>query len=67
MNNTQPPNITRALVTGGVMAGVGVGGFLVLYLSLSGMEQLPRLLIALCVPPVILSFIIGGYILRRRA
>jgi len=53
----------------GVTLGVGgVALFVVIWLLLenAGLEQIPRLLISLCLPPAIMAGLIGGYMLLAR-
>lgn len=68
---TSPLNrrtLSRASVLG---VGLSVGGialFVILWLVLGnlGLEQIPRLLISLCLPPAVMAGLIGGYILLVR-
>lgn len=70
MNNSpfNKENLSRASTLG---ISLGVGGialFVVLWLVLEGfgVEQIPRLLIALCLPPALIAGAIGGYMLLVR-
>lgn len=68
MAETPPPNLTRALLAGLVLAGLGVALFLLIFFGLgnAGMDDLPRLLLAMLLPPVILAVLIAGYWLLSR-
>lgn len=63
-----PQNLTQALVIGGILAILGVGAFLALFVVMgnAGVENSQRLLIALCLPPVIIGIIMGLYALLFR-
>lgn len=63
MGNSQPPNLSKALVAGGVLAVAGIGLFLLLYFGLGIVDAMPRLLVSLCVPPLVIGVLIGGYVL----
>jgi hypothetical protein len=65
-NSENPLNITRWLMGGAVLAGLGVGLFLLIFFALNGVDQLTRLVIALCVPPLVMVVLLGGYILLIR-
>jgi hypothetical protein len=65
-NSENPLNITRWLMGGAVLAGLGVGLFLLIFFALNGVDQLTRLVIALCVPPLVMVVLLGGYILLTR-
>jgi hypothetical protein len=65
-NNTGPvikQGLSKATVIGAVMAVGGIVLFMVLYLVLGnmGVQASMRILIALCVPPIIMAVLIGGY------
>jgi peptidoglycan/LPS O-acetylase OafA/YrhL len=62
-NSQNAPNLMRWLMGGAALAGLGVGLFLVIYFALSGVDPLPRLMIALCAPPLAMVMLLGGYIL----
>jgi lipopolysaccharide export LptBFGC system permease protein LptF len=48
---------------------VGVGLFFLLWQVMgdAGVEQFPRLIIAMCVPPMLIAVLVGVYILIFRA
>lgn len=61
MNNNR---LMRALVIGAVMAVGAVGLFLFLYLVvLAGADNSTKLMASLCVPPLVLALMVGGYFL----
>lgn len=72
MTNTPNPlnkqSLSRASVVGVGLAGLGIALFLILWFVLgqSGMETLPRLIVALCVPPAVIATLIGAYVLFIR-
>lgn len=59
--------LTMGLIFGMVMAGGGVGLFLLLYgVIFAGMPDSTRLLLSLFIPPLVISVIMGGiYIVRQ--
>lgn len=70
MNNSplNKENLSRASILG---IGLGVSAillFIALWFVLGslGVEQIPRILIALCLPPAIIAGAIGGYMLLAR-
>ncbi|NJR12945.1 hypothetical protein HC776_03610 [bacterium] len=64
MNSTPPANrLLKASVIGVGLAVLGIGLFVALYFGMSGVEALPRLLLALCVPPLAIGVLVGGYAL----
>jgi hypothetical protein len=73
MSSNPPPDsksapLTPALAAGAVLAAAAVGLFVLLWLALgsTGLSNAQRLFISLCVPPALLSGLIGAYILIRR-
>ena len=55
-------NLTRALIGGVVLAVGGIGLFFLLYFTVfAGAEALIRLVGSLCIPPLVMSVLIGGY------
>jgi hypothetical protein len=58
----QPP-ISRMIMAGFGLAAIGIVLFLALYFGLTGIDALPRLLLALCVPPLLLALGLGGYLI----
>lgn len=60
--------LSRASTLGIGLAVGGVALFVALWLLMGsmGVEQIPRLLISLCLPPAIMSGAIGGYMLLAR-
>lgn len=71
-NDTPNPvdqnNLPRALVSGIVLAAVGIGLFIAIWVVLGniGVDQFPRLILSLCVPPALMAGILGAYILLAR-
>jgi hypothetical protein len=53
----------RAAGIGVGLAVLGIVLFLVIYFGLGSIDALPRLLVAMCVPPLIIGVLIGGYAL----
>lgn len=72
MSNSPSPlnkqNLSRATMAGTAMAAGGIILFLILYAALSnaGVDTLPRVLLALCVPPALMAVLVGGYFLLGR-
>jgi hypothetical protein len=56
----------KPLVIGVGLAVLGIGLFLTLYFDLQNVEPLTRLLIAMCVPPLIIAVLVGAYALYTR-
>jgi lipopolysaccharide export LptBFGC system permease protein LptF len=71
MGNTPEPlnsaKLSRGLIAGAVLAVVGIGLFIALWVILGsmGVSNAARLLVSLCIPPAIIALILGGYILLR--
>jgi len=61
--DTPTRQLSRAAIAGAVLAVLGVGLFILLYVLLSDAPDLPRLLVSLCVPPAVMAVIVGGYLL----
>ncbi len=57
----------RAGIIGALVGILAIILFLFLWLLLSDVETLPRLVIAVCVPPGVMTVIIGGYIMNTQA
>lgn len=57
--------LMRGLVAGAVLALLAVGLFMLLWVGLdsTGLEQFPRLILSLCVPPAVVVVLVGGYAL----
>jgi hypothetical protein len=55
--------LTRASIAGVVLALGGIVLFIVLWLVLRSLDQFPRLIIAVCVPPALIALGIGVYFL----
>lgn len=62
-------NVPRMVTAGVVLAVVGVGAFIVIWLLMgnAGVANLPRLVVSLCVPPALIAAILGVYILVSRS
>ncbi|MBE2269082.1 MAG: hypothetical protein IAE80_12695 [Anaerolinea sp.] len=62
-------NLPRIAIAGAVLAVVGIGLFLLLWVLMGsmGVSSLPRLIVSLCIPPAIIAAIIGVYILVTRS
>ncbi len=65
MDQTPPSanQILKVIFIGFGLAALGIGLFLTLYLDLQGVEPLPRLLVSMCVPPLVIAVLVGGYAL----
>ena len=61
--------IGRGLAMGLVLAVFGIGGFILLWNGLGslGLEQFPRLILSMCLPPAGIALVMGVYILVFRA
>jgi hypothetical protein len=61
--------LVNASIVGGLLAILGVGLFLLLYVGLGAadIQGAPRLFGALCTPPVVIGLIVGTYWLTRRS
>ncbi len=61
--NTQ--RLTRASIAGVILAVAGVIAFVILWIVLgnAGVDQFPRLIVSLCVPPALIAMLVGGYFL----
>jgi hypothetical protein len=55
--------LTRASIAGAALALGGIILFVVLWLLLSSLDQFPRLIIAVCVPPALIALVMGIYFL----
>ena len=64
----EPKRLVNASIVGGLLAILGVGLFLLLYVGLgaANVQGAPRLFGALCTPPVVIGVVIGLYALIRR-
>jgi hypothetical protein len=58
--------LTKALIGGGVLALLGVGLFLLIYIGLGDAPDSTRLFTALLVPPLVIALIVGGYYLVQK-
>jgi hypothetical protein len=67
-NPFERPALAKASVFGVGLAVFGVIAFLVIWVLMgnAGVDNLPRLLISLCVPPLLIVLIVGGYVLVSR-
>lgn len=65
----QGVNISRVALIGAGLAVLGVVLFVVLWAGLgsAGVGNAPRLFAAMCVPPLVIGLIVGGYALLRPA
>lgn len=64
----QSKRLIRASVVGVGLAIVGILAFIGLWMLLgnAGMADAPRLFTSMCVPPLVIALILGGYALLRR-
>ena len=60
-------SLPRIAVVGAVLALLGVALFLIIWVTMgsAGVEQLPRLVVSVCLPPAIIAAILGVYVLVR--
>ena len=70
-NNPSPLNkqsLSKATIAGSVMAVGGIILFLILYAALTnaGADPVQRVVVALCVPPMLMALLVGGYFLFGR-
>lgn len=63
-----PKILSRAGIAGFVMAVAGVGMFFLLWIGLgsAGVDTFMRLILSICVPPALMAFVIGVYMLVTR-
>lgn len=68
MSCLEPQRLINASIVGGLLAVLGIGLFLLLYVGLGSAEVqgAPRLLGALCTPPAVIALIVGSYAYLRR-
>jgi hypothetical protein len=61
--------LTRAGIAGAVLAVIGIAIFAVLWIALghAGVDVFPRLVSSICVPPLVIGLLVGGYYLISRA
>ena len=62
-NPLDKQRLTRAAIVGLLLAIGGIVLFIVLWMLLNSLDQFPRLIIALCVPPAAITLVIGIYFL----
>jgi uncharacterized membrane protein len=70
-NSPEPLNkksLTRASVFGVSLSVLGVVAFVALWVLLgsAGFDNLPRLLLSMCIPPLLIAIIVAVYGLNRR-
>lgn len=60
--------ILRASTVGVGLAVFGIVAFIILWVALgnAGLDDAPRLFAAMCVPPLLIALLFGGYVLIRR-
>lgn len=60
--------VSRGSLVGLALAVMGIGLFLALWFLLgsAGIADLPRLVVAICAPPAVLTLIVAVYALRAR-
>jgi hypothetical protein len=67
---TQPPiegkQLMRAGLAGLILAGVGIGLFVLIWNAFSGLSDFPRLFAAICIPPAVIAAMLGVYMLVVR-
>ena len=66
-----PPPVNKGMLRIGLLAGivlslVGVGSFLAIWFGMTSIAQTPRLLMAVCIPPLIIAVLLGGFVLFAR-
>lgn len=63
------PSVRTPLIVGGILALVTIVLFVAIYsfLSTTSLEPFIRLLVSLCLPPAILSLILGAYVLMKQS
>lgn len=61
-------NLSRATIAGVLLATGGIALFAILWVVLgnAGVDQLARLITALCVPPALMATLTGGYFLLMK-
>ncbi|GAB4315199.1 MAG: hypothetical protein Kow00117_07240 [Phototrophicales bacterium] len=58
--------LTRAAVAGVILAGIGIVLFIGIWILLDDIDALPRLFVALCIPPGVIAIILGVFFLIVR-
>lgn len=58
-------NLSRATLVAMALAVGGIVLFIVLWIGLGriGLDNFPRLMLSMCIPPAIIAALIGGYLL----
>lgn len=66
-NPVNRKRLSRAMIFGLGLASLGIILFVVLWgvLGNTAMDQFPRLIISLCIPPTVIAALIGIYMLLR--
>jgi lipopolysaccharide export LptBFGC system permease protein LptF len=64
-NPLHNPRLKRAMLAGVLLAAGGIVLFIVLWILLgnAGLDQFPRLIISLCLPPAAIALLVGVYFL----
>lgn len=64
----EPQRLINASIIGGLLAILGVGLFILIYVGLgaANVASAPRLFGALCTPPLIIGLIVGAYAYTKR-
>ncbi len=60
--------LTRTVIAGGVLSGLGIALFFLLWFGLGSAQvaQLPRVVLSVCLPPAIMAMVVGLYFIIAR-
>jgi hypothetical protein len=65
-NSLEPTAFLRAGMIGLGLAIFGIIAFVGLWLVLTDLDNAPRLFLSLCIPPLLIGLMVGGYKLATR-
>lgn len=62
----EPKLLTRAVIAGGVLAVGGIGLFALLWIALGSASPFARVVLSVCIPPIMMAAGVGVYFLVVR-
>lgn len=67
-NQVDSKTISRAGIAGAVLGVLGISFFILLWIVLGswGVDNLVRIILSVCLPPIFLSLLVGAYAMSRQ-